>query len=301
MNRTGLIETANLNQRSVEQIVESQTTLEGGGFTVHRPFPTRTMSHFDPFLLLDNAGPQYYAPGQAKGAPDHPHRGFETLTYLLEGSLDNWDSSGFKGHLGPGDIEWTTAGKGIIHGGLPDARIMEHGGTMHVIQLWVNLASDKKWIPPQSTDLRADQVPSWTSDDGTINATLVAGDAWGKSATINTTTPIFYLLYDMKPGATIEQQVPSDFNVMAYVLDGDGTFGSESTKASDQQMVQFARNGDGIQLTAGLNGLRLILLGGQVLNEPVARYGPFVMNTRKEIMEAINDFEAGVFHARSSN
>ncbi len=129
----GMIDTTIAEQRSVERIVPSHTTIEGGGFTVHRPFPTRALDHFDPFLLLDEAGPETYGPGEAKGAPDHPHRGFETLTYIIDGALDNWDSSGFKGHLATGDIEWTTAGAGIIHGGSADAEMLKNGGTMHGI------------------------------------------------------------------------------------------------------------------------------------------------------------------------
>ena len=289
-------ETNQPDLKAVEKIYESVRTLEGGGFYVRRPFPTRELDRFDPFLLLDEGGPMEYCPGEAKGAPDHPHRGFETLTYILEGDMYSRDSSGFSAVLHPGDVEWTTAGSGIVHGSYPTEEALEKGGRVHVFQIWVNLPASKKMIPPQSKGVPASSVPIAKSTDGKVTAKVIAGSAMGVTGPVATTTPSIYVLYALEPGADTTLSIPDGFNALAYVVAGEGAFGSEAKHATYGQMVAFSTFGSNIQIkNDSSNKLEVLVLAGLKLNEPVARYGPFVMNTKEEILEAFNDYHAGKF------
>ncbi len=290
----GILLFSNMSAKRIERIVTAIKTLEGEGFMVTRPFPTRTFDHFDPFLLLDEAGPVEYGPGEAKGAPEHPHRGFETVTYIIEGELLNWDSTGFSGVLKPGDVEWTTAGAGIIHGGSATEGILKNGGKMHIIQLWVNLATNKKFIPPQSTNATTELVQL---GDG-VSARVILGSFAGVRAPIATTTPSLFLHLKLAAGAQLSTAIDPSFNSFAFVMRGEGLFGAEKTKGIEGQMLIFSMEGE----TAEINNdsaeeLKILLLAGEPLNEPVARYGPFVMNTRQEIVEAVEDYQAGKFGA----
>lgn len=280
--------------RTVKKIVNSITTTEGGGFIVHRSFPTNALMQHDPFLLLDEMGPKEYGPGEARGAPDHPHRGFETVTYMLEGSFQHKDSGGSTGRLYPGDVQWMTAGAGVVHSEMPSEEIMDKGGVLHGFQLWVNLPKRDKMIKPRYQDVRAADIPSATKDGVTVH--VIAGEALGKKAVIDTRTPIMYLHFVLKPGARIVQDVPRDYNAFAYVVEGEGEFGGK--KAGRGQVAIFERDGDSVSIAAPKDadsGLSVLLIGGVPLNEPVARYGPFVMNTQQEIYQAIEDYRAGRF------
>lgn len=280
--------------RTVKKIVNSIATLEGGGFLVHRSFPTNALMQHDPFLLLDEMGPKEYGPGEAKGAPDHPHRGFETVTYMLQGSFQHKDSGGSAGRLYPGDVQWMTAGAGVIHSEMPAEELMEKGGVLHGFQLWVNLPRRDKMIKPRYQDVRATDIPSATKDGVTVR--VIAGEAIGKKAVIDTRTPIMYLHFVLKPGAKIVQDVPRDYNAFAYVVEGEGEFGDK--KAMRGQVVIYERDGDGVSIAApkdARSDTSVLLIGGVPLNEPVARYGPFVMNTQEEIHQAIEDYRTGKF------
>jgi hypothetical protein len=280
--------------RTVKKIVNSITTTEGGGFIVHRSFPTNALMQHDPFLLLDEMGPKEYGPGEAKGAPDHPHRGFETVTYMLEGGFQHKDSGGSTGRLYPGDVQWMTAGAGVVHSEMPSEEIMDKGGVLHGFQLWVNLPKRDKMIKPRYQDVRAADIPSATKDGVTVR--VIAGEALGKKAVIDTRTPIMYLHFALKQGAKIVQDVPRDYNAFAYVVDGEGEFGDR--KAARGQVAIFERAGDSVSIAAPKDAdsvLSVLLIGGVPLNEPVARYGPFVMNTQQEIHQAIEDYRAGRF------
>jgi redox-sensitive bicupin YhaK (pirin superfamily) len=241
-------------------------------------------------------GPMDVGPGQAKGAPDHPHRGFETVTYLLSGEMEHRDSSGHAGRLTPGDVQWMTAGAGVVHSEMPSPEFMRTGGRMHGFQLWVNLPQREKMMKPRYQEIPAAGIPQATSADGLVTVSVIAGEAMGAKAVIETRTPIIYLHYRIAPGGVATQRVPSGFNAFAYVVDGAGLFGPERERAGDGQMVLFAPDGDEVRIEnsadAGgtLNGL---LIGGLPLHEPVARYGPFVMNTKAEIYQAIEDYQAG--------
>ena len=282
--------------RSVDRIVHAVATLEGAGFLVHRPFPTPGLDHFDPVLLLDEMGPSDLAPGEAKGAPDHPHRGFETVTYMLDGRMNHRDSHGNAGSIGPGDVQWMTAGAGVIHSELPDPTLLARGGRMHGFQLWVNLPRRDKMMTPRYQELPAARIPSAKTPDGRVSVGVLAGESLGVQAAIDTRTPILYLDVALEPGARFEQPVPSGFNVFAYVVEGRGVFGAGRHAAADEDMVLFARNGDSVVLEAANDApLRALVIGGEPIAEPVARYGPFVMNTRGEILQAVEDFQSGRF------
>lgn len=279
--------------RSVAGIVPGIRTLEGEGFLVRRPFPTQGLDHFDPFLLLDEMGPMDLAPGQAKGAPDHPHRGFETVTYLVAGEFEHGDSAGNHGRLNAGDVQWMTAGAGVVHSEMPSQRIQREGGRVHGFQLWVNLPRKEKMIPPRYQDTAGERIPVVEADAGRVRVKVVAGEAFGVGAVIDTRTPILYFHVTVQPGGRFEAPVPPDFNVFAYVFGGAASFAGE-TLASEGDMVAFARDGAAVAAAnTGTLPLDFLLVGGRPLGEPVARYGPFVMNEPAEIHQAIRDYQAG--------
>ena len=283
-----------MKSRSVEAVIPAVATFEGAGFLVHRPFPSPSLDFFDPFLLLDEMGPSDLGPGEAKGAPDHPHRGFETVTYLLSGAMQHKDSQGNQGKLTPGDVQWMTAGSGVVHSEMPEPSFAAKGGRMHGFQLWVNLPARDKMTRPRYQEIPGSGMPVAKSEDGKVAVRVIAGEALGKQAVIETRTPIFYLDCTLQPGASLTQPAPSEFNTFAFVYEGRGTFGSNSRAARRHEMVVFDRDGDAVRLEAGADSpLQTLLIGGVPLNEPVARYGPFVMNTRDEIVQAFADYQSG--------
>jgi len=289
-------------ERGVAGIVNSIETLEGGGFLVRRPFPKASFSDFDPFLLLDEMGPMNVAPGEAKGAPDHPHRGFETVTYMLSGEMEHKDSVGHAGRLKSGDVQWMTAGAGVVHAEMPSAEFMRTGGRMHGFQLWVNLPQGDKMSNPRYQEIPSAKIPKATSADGLVSVSVIAGQALGENAVIETRTPIIYLHYRIKPGGVVNQEVPHDYNAFAYVVDGAGLFGAESERGADGQMVMFAPDGDEVRIENPIDAdaaLEVLLIAGVPLNEPIARYGPFVMNTEAEIDQAFEDYRRGAMGAIS--
>ena len=283
--------------RSVAHVLDSVRAIEGGGFAVRRPFPTQVLDHFDPFLLLDHFGPTEYRPYKAVGAPDHPHRGFETVTYILEGRMQHKDSRGNAGRLGPGDVQWMTAGAGVVHSEMPEEEFFAHGGRMHGFQLWVNLPARDKMIHPRYQDVPSASIPVAESVDGQVRVKVIAGEALGERAVIDTRTPIIYLHFTLQAGAEIHQPVPRDYNAFAYVVDGRGQFGPEAVVGTEGQMVIFDDDHDEVTIHAApdaLTPLNVLLLAGVPLREPVARYGPFVMNTREEIYQAFADYRRGL-------
>ena len=282
--------------RTVAGVVNSIETLEGGGFLVRRPFPKASFSEFDPFLLLDEMGPMDLAPGEAKGAPDHPHRGFETVTYLLSGDMEHKDSRGHAGRLRAGDVQWMTAGAGVVHSEMPSREFARDGGRMHGFQLWVNLPQRDKLMPPRYQEISSSRIPKATSADRLVMVSVIAGEAMGEKAVVETRTPIIYLHYRIKPGGAATQKVPGAYNAFAYVVEGEGLFGAEGERALDGQMVLFAQDGDEVRIENPADAkatLEVLLIAGVPLNEPVARYGPFVMNTEGEIRQAIEDYRRG--------
>lgn len=263
---------------------------EGGGFLVRRPFPTQGLDPLDPLLMLDELGPVTYAPGEALGAPDHPHRGFETVTYILEGEGAHADSAGNSGVIGPGDVQWMTAGDGVVHREMPSTALMEHGGTMHGFQLWVNLPRSHKRMAPRYQDLRAADIPEVASADGLVRLRVIAGEALGVSAPTRTVTPVTYLHARLAAGASLQLPVPADHNLAVYVFEGQ-VHVSGSPVGRGQLVV--LGSGDTVHLGADAPA-QALLLGGRPLREPVAWGGPFVMNTEGEVRQAFRDYQAGL-------
>jgi hypothetical protein len=280
--------------REVQRIVHSQRVREGGGFIVRRPFPTAGFDHIDPFLLLDEMGPVDYGPGEAVGAPDHPHRGFETVTYILDGEFEHEDSAGNRGTIASGDVQWMTAGDGVIHSEMPAGWIKERGGRVHGFQLWVNLPARDKRIAPRYQDVRAATMPTWRSGDGRATVKVIAGNALGVAGAAQTRIPITYLDVTLENGAEVNLEVPDNQSALVYVFGGALQVGEQARAANDGDMALLS-HGEGLKLRATADGTRALVLAGQPLREPVARHGPFVMNTREEIYEAFTDFQSGRF------
>lgn len=285
----------NLTPRNIERVITAHQQLEGGGFVVRRPFPTEGLDHADPFLLLDEFGPVDYRPGEAVGAPDHPHRGFETVSFMLEGEFEHADSAGHRGALGPGDVQWMTAGRGIIHAEMPSQRIREQGGRVHGFQLWVNLPAAEKMMAPRYQEVPASAIPEAMSEDGRARVRVIAGEALGVQAVIDTRTPILYQEWRLEPGADLEQPVPEGYQALVYVYQGQAEIGTDE-RLLDEGQAGILGGGDHVRLAVSPGasaGARLLLLAGQPIGEPVARYGPFVMNTQAEIMQAVRDYRTG--------
>lgn len=288
---------AALQPRRVARVIQALSTIEGGGFPVRRPFPIANFSHFDPFLLIDHLGPVRWDPGAALGAPDHPHRGFETVTYVLAGENEHRDSYGNADVLRPGDVQWMTAGGGVIHSEMPTPRFQREGGVQEGFQIWVNLAAADKMMTPRYQTLRADDIPRATSEDGRVAVRIIAGESLGHSARIDTRVPIQMLHFTIQPGGSTLQSVPAEQNGLIYVFKGTARIGGDNREVREGQAA-LLESGDAVAIgvDAGASGpAELLLLSGKPLNEPVARYGPFVMNTREQIEQAFRDYQSGRF------
>jgi redox-sensitive bicupin YhaK (pirin superfamily) len=278
--------------REVDRIVAAHKQREGGGFIVRRPVPSLGIELVDPFLLIDEMGPVDYGPGQAVGAPDHPHRGFETVTYILEGEFEHEDSAGHRGALRAGDVQWMTAGAGIIHAEMPSARIREQGGRVHGFQIWVNLPARLKLTRPRYQEIAGDKIPRAQTPDGKARVRVIAGEALGARAVIDTHTPIVYQDWSIDPGADVTMPLARDQTALVYVFEGSVRVGDGDRTVEDGRMALLG-TGDAVRLRGGAAPGRLLLLAGVPLGEPVARYGPFVMNTEAEIIQAARDFQSG--------
>lgn len=288
-----------IHWRGVRKIVQAGKFLEGEGFEVRRPFPGFNLSLADPFLLLDHMGAVEYAPGEAKGTPWHPHRGFETVTYIIDGAFEHADTTGGGGLIADGATQWMTAGAGVQHIEKPTEALVTSGGLFHGVQLWVNLPRSLKFTPPRYQDIGAHDATLLSSVDGGALLRVIAGELDGHQGPGVTRTPITYVHATVSPGARVALRWREDFNALVYVLSGRGTVGVEERPLEEGQLAVFGAGealtlrGADTQPVASAQGWELLLLGGQPIREPVARYGPFVMNTREEILQAIADFQAG--------
>ncbi len=286
--------------RPVARVVTAQRAVEGEGFVVRRPFPGALSMHdASPFLLLDHMGAVDLAPGEAKGTPWHPHRGFETVTYIIDGGFEHQDSTGGGGVIADGATQWMTAGAGILHIEQPTEALVSKGGVLHGVQLWVNLPRADKMTPPRYQDIGADAVALLSTPDGGALLRVIAGELDGHAGPGRTWTPITYVHATVAPGAQVEVPWPPEFNALAYVLSGDGYAGVERRAIHEAQLAVL---GPGDALVVGAdpkqpstspNGLEVLLLGGLPIDEPIFHYGPFVMNTKAEIVQAVEDFNAG--------
>lgn len=278
--------------RETEKVLSSHRQMEGAGFIVRRPLPAPGLTALDPFLLIDEMGPIEYGPGEAVGAPDHPHRGFETVTYVLEGEVVHEDSAGHRGVIKPGGVQWMTAGAGIVHSETPSAAQLERGGRAHGFQIWVNLPAKSKLVRPRYQELSAERIPEAKSADGLARVRVIAGEALGAKAVIDTHTPIVYQDWTLEPGADVTLELAREQRALVYVFQGDARLGDGGSAVRDGQLAVLGQ-GDAVRLRGGGEKARLLLLAGTPLNEPVARYGPFVMNTERELIEAFEDYRSG--------
>ena len=284
--------------RPVRSVTTAPRGFEGEGFPVRRAFQGVALADLDPFVHLDQMGEVEYAPGEPKGTPWHPHRGFETVTYMIDGTFEHEDSNGGGGVITNGDTQWMTAGAGILHIEKPPEALVVSGGLFHGFQLWVNLPAQDKFIPPRYQDLRSGEVTLLTSADGGALLRLIAGSLAGHDGPGATHTPITMIHATLYPGSRLHLPWNPAFNALAYVLNGSGTFGAERRPAHDGQLVLY---GPGASITATADpkqesrspNLDLLILGGQPIGEPVAWYGPFVMNSQQELAQAFEDFHAG--------
>jgi len=285
-------------ERPVRTITTAPTGYEGEGFPVRRAFAGVDLTQLDPFVHMDQMGEVDYAPGEPKGTPWHPHRGFETVTYMIDGIFRHQDSNGGGGLITNGDTQWMTAGGGILHIEEPPEEVVLKGGLFHGFQLWVNLPGRLKMTNPRYQDIRAGQVKLLSSPDGGALLRVIAGEVGGHAGPGVTHTPITLVHATLSPGARLRLPWRADFNALAYVLAGSGTVGAEQRPI---RMGQLAAFGPGEVVTVAADGrqdgpgaqLDVLLLGGQPIREPVAAYGPFVMNTRAELLQAFEDFQAG--------
>lgn len=272
----------------VVRLVRAQHMVESEGFVVRRPFPTASLSQIDPFLLLDHMGPVDFEPGRGVGTPWHPHRGFEAVTYLLEGDMEHRDSMGTHGYMRSGDTQWMTAGAGVLHRESPSADAQRTGGRTHALQLWVNLPAAEKMTTPAYQDLRADQNARRTEPDITVR--VIAGTLFGLVGPGRARTPLSYAHVTLAAGAVVSTTLPAGHAVLAYPMAGSFSVGPTQV----DEGILAVLEGDELTLT-GVTASEIIVLTGQPLGEPVARNGPFVMNTEAEIRQAYTDFERGAF------
>jgi quercetin 2,3-dioxygenase len=284
--------------RGVTSITDAPQGFEGEGFPVRRAFAGVAVADLDPFIHMDQMGEVEYAPGEPKGTPWHPHRGFETVTYMIDGTFQHQDSIGGGGLITNGSTQWMTAGSGILHIERPPDQLIATGGLFHGIQLWVNLPAAAKMVDPRYQDLEAGDSVLLTSPDGGALVRVIAGDVAGQRGPGSTHTPISLVHASVAPGARLVLPWPSRFNALVYVLSGDGAVGADARPIHSGQLVVHGP-GDAIELTAAAaqdsrhSALDVLILGGQPIGEPVAAHGPFVMNTRAELIQAFEDYQAG--------
>ncbi len=296
--RLDLVDVATSVERPVRTVTVAPRGLEGEGFPVRRAFAGVPQAELDPFIHMDQMGEVEYAPGEAKGTPWHPHRGFETVTYMIDGTFRHRDSQGGGGLITNGDTQWMTAGAGILHIEAPPEELVAAGGLFHGVQLWVNLPSADKWIPPKYQDIGRGNVALVASPDGGALIRIIAGEIGGHRGPGSTHTPISFVHATVEPGAALRLPWQPRFNALVYVLSGRGTASRARRPIQAGELAVFGP-GHYLEIAAdhGQDGrspkLEILVLGGAPIGEPVAWYGPFVMNNDAEIKQAFEDYRHG--------
>ncbi|MFB6807394.1 pirin family protein [Streptomyces sp. NPDC056387] len=275
--------------RSVADVVQPVHTLEGEGFPVRRPFPTPRIPQLDPFLMVDQVGPVDLGPGEPKGAPDHPHRGFETIAYVLEGDIEYADSTGSRGVVPPGAVQWLTTGSGVVHSAQPTDAFRTAGGLQHNLQIWVNLPASRKGLRPRTQNHTAQEIPVVRTLDGSWFK-VIAGSALGVTGPFDTQVPVTVVHASIAPGASAQLPAPAGRNAAVYVLSGSGRVAA--SELADGELAVLADDGGAVRVEGGPIGADLLFLTGEPIGEPVFRAGPFVMNTAEEIDQAFDDYAA---------
>jgi len=296
--RIAALDPATARERPVASITNAPSGFEGEGFPVRRAFHGVDLGMLDPFIHLDQMGEVEYAPGEPKGTPWHPHRGFETVTYIMDGTFEHSDSNGGGGVITNGDTQWMTAGAGILHIEKPPEALVVSGGLFHGIQLWVNLPKGQKWSPPRYQDIRAGEVGLLASADGGALVRVIAGELAGHTGPGSTYTPMTLVHATLSPGAELAMPWRADYNALVYVLAGHGAVGAERRPVRTGQLAVLGP-GNALRAAAAPHqesrspNLDILVLGGRPIREPVAWAGPFVMNTRDEVIQAFEDYQAG--------
>jgi len=284
--------------RPINSVTDAPSGFEGEGFPVRRAFAGASLADLDPFIHMDQMGEVEYAPGEPKGTPWHPHRGFETVTYMIDGTFQHQDSTGGGGLITNGSTQWMTAGSGILHIERPPEQLIATGGLFHGIQLWVNLPAAEKWVDPRYQNLEAEDSVLLTSPDGGALVRIIAGDVAGHHGPGSTHTPISLVHATVQPGAELVLPWPGQFNALVYALAGDGSIGPAAQPFHSGQLAVHGP-GDALVIRADQvqesrhPALDVLILGGRPIREPVAAHGPFVMNTRDELVQAFEDYQAG--------
>jgi redox-sensitive bicupin YhaK (pirin superfamily) len=282
----------------VKSVTSAPSGYEGEGFPVRRAFAGVDLRDLDPFIHMDQMGEVEYAPGEPKGTPWHPHRGFETVTYMLDGIMEHQDSNGGGGIISNGDTQWMTAGSGLLHIETPPEHLVLSGGLFHGIQLWVNLPKSLKWAPPRYQDIRGGDAALLSTQDGGALIRVIAGSVDGHDGPGSTHTPITLVHATVSPGAELVLPWQPEYNALVYVLAGQGSVGADRRPIRKGQLAVFGA-GDTIRTAAGTTqsqaepNLDVLIIGGRPIREPIAMAGPFVMNTRAEVIQAFEDFQAG--------
>jgi redox-sensitive bicupin YhaK (pirin superfamily) len=282
----------------VKSLTTAPSGLEGEGFPVRRAFAGVPLEALDPFVHMDQMGEVDYGPGEPKGTSWHPHRGFETVTYIIDGTFEHQDSTGGGGLITNGDTQWMTAGAGILHIERPPEELVQSGGLFHGIQLWVNLPAAQKWVEPRYQDIGRERVTLVGSPDGGALVRVIAGDVGGHAGPGTTYTPISIVHATVSPGARLDMPWNRAANALVYVLGGSGRVGADNVTIRSGQLAVLG-DGDSVVVEAARTQdsssphLEVLVLGGVPLGEPVAHYGPFVMNTRAELAQAFEDFQKG--------
>ncbi|GAA4589925.1 redox-sensitive bicupin YhaK (pirin superfamily) [Actinoplanes octamycinicus] len=277
--------------RPVRRLTTAPQGYEGEGFPVRRAFAGVPLTELDPFIHLDQMGEVDYAPGEPKGTPWHPHRGFETVTYMIDGIMDHQDSLGGGGSITNSDTQWMTAGSGILHIEAPPEHLVTSGGLFHGLQLWVNLPRAAKMIDPKYQDIRGKASALVTTPDGGALIRIIAGSVAGHEGPGSTFTPINLAHVTLQPGARLDLPWQPDYNALVYTLSGEGWAGTDMRPITLGQLATFGA-GDAIRVEAKTE-LDLFIMGGRPIREPIAHYGPFVMNTKAELQQAFEDFQKG--------
>lgn len=282
-----------MKQRNVAHIIHSEV-LDMGGTKVKQALPTQQVQQISPFLLLHHFGPYRVEPGHDPlDVGPHPHRGFEPVTFLLSGGIRHKDSRGNEGLLRGGDVQWMTAGRGIIHSERASPEFLDKGGTMEGIQLWVNLPKAHKMEPARYQDIKADRIPVLLEENGRVRLSLVAGKYNGEHGPAATFTPILAMLAQIDPSSTANIRIPDTYNALIYILDGHLEL-SSGFEYSAETLIHFKQDGEGFSMH-GISDIpaKVLILAGEPIDEPTVSYGPFVMNTQTEIMEAMRDYQMG--------
>ncbi|HEV7888338.1 MAG TPA: pirin family protein [Acidimicrobiales bacterium] len=300
LSRVAVLDPAVTHQRPVRSVSTAPKGFEGEGFPVRRAFAGVDLADLDPFIHMDQMGEVEYGPGEPKGTPWHPHRGFETVTYMIDGLIEHADSTGGGGLISDGDTQWMTAGAGILHIETPPEYLVQSGGLFHGIQLWVNLPAKHKWLPPRYQDLEGEEVTLLASEDGGALLRLIAGDIDTFKGPGSTHTPMTMVHATVSPGAQAVVPWPQRYNALVYVLGGKGLVGPDRQPIETGQLAVLG-HGNAVTVEAApanqqesrIPNLEVLLLGGEPIRESIAWMGPFVMNTKAEIEQAVDDFHAG--------